>query len=209
MQSSPETERHYFELGITATELFCAFTNATHVSDYNSLSTLFSKLLVTDHYNASIDVNFTNFEFHRKIELALNKMVSLLGSRVNPVFQIRTNTSMVFLISVQIEIQGDFHCGAASQGILAVDSEILLQQFTTFEHCVALYGGAIALFGESYIRLSTNTILTLSYNHAFQRGGALYIYMYIQHNMQYFISVASFSLYVQGMRIYKWLRHHV
>ena len=152
VQSSPRYRKALLR-GITATEIVCAYTNATNVSDYDVLSTLFSKLLVTDHYNASIDINFPN-EFRRRTKHSMNKTVSVLSSHVNPVFQIRTNTSMIFLISAQIKLQGNFFCGAASQGILAVDSEILLLQdsVTTFEHCVAMYGGAIAWFGESYIR---------------------------------------------------------
>ena len=197
VQSSPWYRKALFR-GITATETYCAYTNTTNVSDYDALNTLFSKHLVTDHYNASIDMNLTNLELRRKTEHAMNKTVSVLSSRVNPVFQIRTNSSMIFLISAQITLQGDFHCGAASQGILAVDSEILLQQhsFTVFEHCVALYGGAIALIGESYIRLSTNSILSLCYNYAFQRGGALYV-----HSPQHAVHLRCFLQYVHGMRI--------
>ena len=38
----------------------------------------------------------------------------------------------------------------------------------------ATHGGAIALYGESYIRVGKNASLKLNLNHAFQRGGAIY-----------------------------------
>ena len=41
--------------------------------------------------------------------------------------------------------------------------------------CVATHGGAIALYGESHIRVRKNSTLDFHYNYAFQRGGAIYV----------------------------------
>ena len=46
---------------------------------------------------------------------------------------------------------------------------------SAFQFCVATHGGAIALYGESYIRVGKNTTFKFHANHAFQRGGAIYV----------------------------------
>ena len=105
-------------------------------------------------------------------------LMQLLSQVGKPSFQVQTNTNMMFAKSVQITVQNKFHihCGVNSQGIYALHSEILLQTNTLFaiEYCVATHGGAIALHGESYIRVGNNVTLYFLSNHAFQRGGAIY-----------------------------------
>ena len=91
--------------------------------------------------------------------------------------QVETNKSLIFAKSVLITLHfSHIFCGACSQGIYALDSEIALQtnSFANFEFCVATHGGAIALYGESYIRIGTNATMIFYTNHAFQRGGAIY-----------------------------------
>ena len=117
------------------------------------------------------------FEKDSKSENMINTM-SELNKHVNPFLQSQAHGSLVLLVSVQIKLQGKFYCQAASQGLLAVDSEVILQpdSFSFFRLCVASHGGAIALYGESYIRISPHSVIALVYNHAFQRGGALYVH---------------------------------
>ena len=98
----------------------------------------------------------------------------------NPIYQVSVNRNMVFLVSVQVTIENKLRCfcGGVSQGILAIDSEVNLQpnSSTSIAYCVASHGGAVALYGESYIRFPSSFVqLFLTGNHAFQRGGALYV----------------------------------
>ena len=98
----------------------------------------------------------------------------------NPINQVNVNRNMVFLVSVQVSIESrlDCFCGGLSQGILAIDSEVNLQpnSITLISYCVASHGGAVALYRESYIRFPFSSAeLYLIGNHAFQRGGALYV----------------------------------
>ena len=98
----------------------------------------------------------------------------------NPINQVSVNRNMVFLVSVQVTIANwlKCFCGGLSQGILAIDSEVNLQpnSSTLIDYCVASHGGAVALYGESYIRFPFSSAeLYLVENHAFQRGGALYV----------------------------------
>ena len=63
------------------------------------------------------------------------------------------------------------------KGLINQVLDDIRQQFhslSRFSHCVATHGGAIALYGESYIRVGKNTTLRFYKNHAFQRGGAIY-----------------------------------
>ena len=71
---------------------------------------------------------------------------------INPTFQVKSNTNLIFVKSVQITSTTGIlaiFCGARSQGIYALDSEIFLKANTlaSFTHCVATHGGAIALYG--------------------------------------------------------------
>ena len=101
-----------------------------------------------------------------------------LEQTIVPSLQMDTNTNLMLVNSVRVTVGQEFFflCAASSQGIYALDSEIVLQANTlsTLTHCVATHGGAIALYGESYIRVGKNTTLMFIKNHAFQRGGAIY-----------------------------------
>ena len=85
---------------------------------------------------------------------------------------------MILVKSVQLIVIGNvgIHCVASSQGLYALNSEIALEADTLadFLHCVATHGGAITLYGGSYIRVGKNASLKLNLNHAFQIGGAIY-----------------------------------
>ena len=98
---------------------------------------------------------------------------------IDPLLEVQANSSMILLISVEMRIHSLFtcHCGGTSQGLQAIDSEITLQAdtFARISYCVASHGGAVALYGESYIRLSSKSQLQLDDNLAFQRGGAMYV----------------------------------
>ena len=97
---------------------------------------------------------------------------------INPSFQMDTSTNLIFTKSVQITVcQVGIICGASSQGIYVLDSEIVFQENTQslLQNCVAIHGGAIALYGESYIRVAKNVTIRFKANHAFQRGGAIYV----------------------------------
>ena len=101
-----------------------------------------------------------------------------LSQTIIPSFQLETNTNMIFVKSVQLTTSKRLHvvCAASSQGIYALDSEIVFQASTSawLSYCVATHGGAIALHGESHIRVGKNVTLNFGANHAFQRGGAIY-----------------------------------
>ena len=105
-------------------------------------------------------------------------LIQLLSQVGKPSFQVETNTNMILAKSVQITVQNELHiiCLVNSQGIYALHSEILLQTNTSarIEFCVATHGGAIALHGESYIRVGKNVTLEFFTNHAFQRGAGIY-----------------------------------
>ena len=101
--------------------------------------------------------------------------------RLKPLPQVETSKSMILLISVKVRIDTWLTClcGAISQGIHAIDSEItfLPNSFARISYCVGSHGGAVALYGESYIRLpsSAPSRMLLDQNLAFQRGGALHV----------------------------------
>ena len=177
LQSSPMYKKALFR-GIKSTNTFCGCTNTTLFdgSAFKKVIMLIKKVASGDYL--SIYTNVSNYEALREIDVIIKNTMAELSKKVNPVFQVLTNTSLILLISVEIMLQGTFACGAASQGILAVDSEIILQpnSSTAFETCVASHGGAIAMYGESYIRLSYNSSMALIHNYAFQRGGALYVH---------------------------------
>ena len=111
-------------------------------------------------------------------EESIAVMNQKLSQGINPSFQVETNTNMIFAKSVQITVRNalGIYCGASSQGIYALDTEIVFQANTMalVKICVATHGGAIALHGESYIRVGKNATLEFTCNHAFQRGGAIY-----------------------------------
>ena len=119
--------------------------------------------------------------FITEFQELVNKTMPELMSLINPFLQVQVNTSMILLISVKVRIENWFTClcGGTSQGIQAIDSEISLQPrtFARISYCVASHGGAVALYGESYIRLPSSTFseMLLDKNFAFQRGGALYV----------------------------------
>ena len=102
-----------------------------------------------------------------------------LSQTIFPSFQAETNTNLILAKSVQIVVTGNLGilCTASSQGLYALDSEIVLEADTHsgFQFCVATHGGAITLYGESYIRVGKNSSLNFYTNHAFQRGGAIYV----------------------------------
>ena len=111
------------------------------------------------------------------INQALDVIWQQLEQTIVPSFQMDTNTNLILINSVHVTVGHlFFFCGASSQGIYALDSEIVFQANTLsmISQCVATHGGAIALYGESYIRVGKNTTLMFIENHAFQRGGAIY-----------------------------------
>ena len=177
MQASPQSRKILFR-GITSIQTTCAIANKPHFHSLQPYTYLKDHVIRNWNYSSTLiraeDVELVPL----KIAALQKKVILELKRQFRPFFQVQTSTSMVFLVSVQIRLEGNFTCGAASQGLLAVDSEIILQpeSFNLFRFCVASHGGAIALHGESYIRFSTNSELFLANNYAFQRGGALYVH---------------------------------
>ena len=111
------------------------------------------------------------------MDVSYERIQEQSSQAINPSFQLETNTNMVYAKSVQVAVHNlTLICGASAQGIYALDSEIVLAKDAKsyFSFCVAAHGGAIALYGESYIRVCENTGLVLASHHAFQRGGAIY-----------------------------------
>ena len=138
-------------------------------SEYETLKEQQSQF-VGDHFSYGC----TGYLHHKPLAY----LIKLFSQVVKPTFQVETNTNMIFAKSVEITVHNniDIHCGVNSQGIYALHSEILLQTNTSaiIAYCVATHGGAIALHGESYIRVSKNVTTIFQENHAFQRGGAIY-----------------------------------
>ena len=128
-------------------------------------------------------MNYNYFKAMVAIDDLQNVQMPELMRHSNPIREVNVNRNMVLLVSVQVRIQNDFSCicGGLSQGFLAIDSEITLQPkaFAIIYSCVASHGGAVALYGESYVRFpfsyASTAQMILYGNHAFQRGGALYV----------------------------------
>ena len=179
VQSSPQFRKALFR-GITLVQTRCAIINPTHFRDNQSPYTTL-KDHITGNWNSSTQIRSNVIELAslRMVEL-LDEAIPELKQQFNPFYQIQTSTNMVHLISVQIRLEGNsyFTCGAASQGLLAIDSEIILQpeSYTNFQFCVASHGGAIALHGQSYIHVTPNSKMVFENNHAFQQGGAIYVH---------------------------------
>ena len=176
MQSSPQFRKTQFR-GISSIQTFCAIVNDTYFIGNKSLYTTFKHFVIENLNSRTLITSEFLLDFSKMNEMLENFILDL-KRHYNAFFQIQTSTNMIFLLSVQIWIEGNFMCAAASQGLLVVDSEIILppDSHTEFRFCVASHGGAIALYGESYIRVSTNSKMILSDNHAFQRGGAIYVH---------------------------------
>ena len=121
--------------------------------------------------------------FKTAIDDLLNVQMPELMRHRNPIHEVNVNRNMILLVSVQVRIENSFSCicGGLSQGVLAIDSEITLQPkaFAIIYSCVASHGGAVALYGQSYMRFplsyASTAQMILYRNHAFQRGGALYV----------------------------------
>ena len=176
IQSSPKYRKALFQ-GFIIANTYCAFTNKTHKHFNEFHSTAFRRRImrvILDPMTPTFNIT----EIHSKAEVMIKRFMSELRIYANPFHQLQAHGSLGLLVSVQIRFDnGHFLCAAASQGLLAIDSEVILppDSYTLFKHCVASYGGAIALYGESYIRVLPNSTMELINNYAFQRGGAIYV----------------------------------
>ena len=159
--------------------LFTGVTfNDTTIASLRMVS-LFQDMLTSAGRRSPPSKNY----FKTVIDDLFNVQMPELMSHRNPIREVNVNRNMVLLVSVQVRIENDFSCmcGGLSQGVLAIDSEITLQPtaFATIDSCVASHGGAVALYGQSYMRFllsyASTAQMLLYRNHAFQRGGALYV----------------------------------
>ena len=108
------------------------------------------------------------------------EMLNKLRRGYDPDEEVQILTSgqgLVYMNGVKIEVAQYLFivCRGSSQGIVAVDATVIINRsdFRVLD-CVGLYGGGVALFGESYIRISDFAHLEFVNNHAFNRGGAIY-----------------------------------
>ena len=166
-QSLPIHGKRLFR-GVRITNVHAAlFTSVSQTMSFMKLI----EVLVND--------KFSDFLGSINQSVALIYIQKLFPQTVIPMFQVETNTNMIFVKSVQITAAKalNISCVVSSQGIYALDSEIVLQANTwlLIQLCVATHGGAIALYGESYIRVGINTTSEFLLNHAFERGGAIYV----------------------------------
>ena len=103
---------------------------------------------------------------------------------------------LLYMNGVKIEVAQYLFivCRGSSQGIVAVDATVNIygSDFRVLD-CVGLYGGGVALFGESYIRISEGAHLEFANNHAFNRGGA--IYANFVHRQTTFLMTTCFLQY--------------
>ena len=156
--------------------LFRGVRMTNFIADFNVISDQMNIMQLSE--NTSYFDRF-HIVINSSSEESLAVMNQQLSQGINPSFQVETNTNMIFAKSVQITVRNelDIYCGASSQGIYALDTEIVFQANTMalVKICVATHGGAIALHGNSYIRVGNNVTLDFIFNHAFQRGGAIYV----------------------------------
>ena len=108
------------------------------------------------------------------------EMLSKLRRGYDPDEEAQILTSgqgLLYMNGVKIEVAQYLFivCRGSSQGIVAVDATVNIYRsdFRVLD-CVGLYGGGVALFGESYIHVSDFAHLEFVNNHAFNRGGAIY-----------------------------------
>ena len=127
------------------------------------------------------------------------EMLSKLRRGYDPDEEVQILTSgqgLVCMNGVKIEVAQYLYivCRGSSQGIVAVDATININRsdFRVLD-CVASHGGGVALFGESYIRISDDVNLEFANNHAFNRGGA--IYANIVHRQANFIATCFLKFY--------------
>ena len=103
---------------------------------------------------------------------------------------------LLYMNGVKIEVAQYLFivCRGSSQGIVAVDATVNIygSDFRVLD-CVGLYGGGVALFGESYIRISEGAHLEFANNHAFNHGGA--IYANFVHRQTTFLMTTCFLQY--------------
>ena len=167
LQSFPKYRKALFTGVILNETWFVSLQNFSSILDI-VMSNQIQDLLSTEHLTTVLE------------DVVLVQVPQMIMKWTNPIYQVSVNRNMVFLVSVQVSIENKLSCfcGGLSQGILAIDSEVNLQPNSTtiITYCVASHGGAVALYGESYIRLPfAFAPLFLIGNHAFQRGGALYV----------------------------------
>ena len=179
-------------ISVDTLRLFYNMATIGSACAFQSLPT-HEKRVFRDIRIADVDVRFINSKVWTKGDIKtmsrddhisdlLNqsdaRLQKYLSRTIIPSFQLESNTNLIFVKSVQLTTSKKLYavCGASSQGIYALDSEIVIQAGTSayITLCVATHGGAIALHGESYIRVSKESTLHFWSNHAFQRGGAIY-----------------------------------
>ena len=125
------------------------------------------------------------------------KMLQKLRRSYDPSKELQimsSGQSLVYMKAIRFQVTEFFFvaCGGSNQGIVAVNSEIVIQATSDFRvlNCVASHGGGVALMGESYIRIADQVHLLFDNNQAFNRGGAIYA-NFVQQQ------VNSFSCFLQ------------
>ena len=130
--------------------------NRAFESDYRINHTLLTQQLMESF----------NRTFHRAREAEMK----------GPLFKRSYSPPLVYLKEVEISFDDtSFSCGLASQGVMAVNSEIIASGYQVYYACVGTYGGAIALYERSIIRVKHRTNVTVLLNYALQRGGGVYV----------------------------------
>ena len=181
LQSFPKYRKALFT-GVIVNKTVFMSVNVSSYLDITRSNRSQSPFFFSEHLSTVIeDIGFVQIPvFLVQTLVFLVQTPEMIMKWSNPIYQVSVNRNMVFLVSVQVSIESEVvcFCGGLSQGILAIDSEVNLQpnSITSIGYCVASHGGAVALYGESYIRLPFSSAeLYLIGNHAFQRGGALYV----------------------------------
>ena len=104
-----------------------------------------------------------------------------LSRGYNPDEEIQVMSSvqnLVYLKGIEVHVTQYLYmaCGGSSQGLVAIDGSIDIEEGSDFRvlNCVASQGGGIALLGESYIYVANKVHVEFANNYAFTRGGAIY-----------------------------------
>ena len=94
----------------------------------------------------------------------------------------KTNECMLYIQSITVRIANSFtiNCAMQSQGIRAINSQLVGREddsvLVKIFQCVAINGGAMALYGQSSVRVMEGRLAFFAYhNLALRRGGGIYV----------------------------------
>ena len=147
------------------------FTNVGNDVDVGGLPNAEGVPLRVDSNLSKTIVNITNGTF-RSRQFYLRDL-----SNLHELLQ--DGQGALYLRSVKMAVRGQqrISCAGLSQGIFAIDSKMFFSAETNLiiKHCIATHGGAIAIYGDTFMTVAPGSALKFVENRALQRGGAIYV----------------------------------